>query len=427
MPPPKVRVVRDPVHKDISLNEDAVSVIDTLEFQRLRSISQLATTEYVFPSATHTRFAHSLGSFHLAERLVGQLCEDPSGMLSSDDARLVPLAALVHDLGHPPFSHMLESAEIYACARDHEEWGRMILTDPDTEIGQVLRNRVGEQGLDRVLEILDGSAEPAFLGEIVSSQMDVDRFDYTLRDSMFTGANMGGFDVLRCLRGITIGNNGRLVIRHKSIAAFESHLVSRHHMYHQVYFHKINLLTQAYARRALIRARALLLADSITTSASMRAMLLDSELSVSGYLRLTDATVMEAFREWVDASDEILSTYCQRLLSRRGFHKRLRVPNLDDETLEHSLPWLRSLLAEQGLDPEHDLLVERVAKDGYVPYKARGITVEDGLDLADHSPIAAAIAGKTRTIMAFVPNEVLEEAERTVQMVKADLHNNSKP
>jgi len=408
------RVIRDEIHKDILVPAHVARIIDTREMQRLRHVSQLGATEHAFPSATHQRFSHSIGAHHLANVALGHLSGQHPDKVNSDDAHLVSIAALVHDIGHPPMSHMMESPTIYATYRNHEEWGRMILSDSSTEINQVLIDGVGKAGLARLLSILDGTVDQPWMSEIVSSQMDVDRFDYTLRDSLFTGADIGQFDVHRCLRNLVITDSGRLAIRKKSVAAFESHLVSRFHMYHQVYFHKQNLLFQAYIRRALERARHLAETGELELSSPMASMLLDTCLDVQGYLRLVDSSVVEALNEWLNADDARLRQVAANILAREDIHSQVRIPDLSDDIMGRATPWVKGVLAEHGFDVEWDLIIEGVAKAGYVPAGSKGILVEDGRDLAEHSNIARSMEDGSTTLRMFVPQQVRDEVERIV-------------
>ena len=120
-------MIRDEVHRDILVPAKIAKLIDTKEFQRLRNIQQLATCHYVFPAATHTRFSHSLGAYHLAIVLCEHLLDVQPGVISDEDAELVAIAAMLHDVGHAPFSHLLETDKVFANYHDHEDWGRKIL------------------------------------------------------------------------------------------------------------------------------------------------------------------------------------------------------------------------------------------------------------------------------------------------------------
>ena len=183
----------------------------------------------MFPSATHNRFAHSLGAYHLAGRLLGALEEAHPGRIDPQDGELVQLAALLHDVGHPPFSHLLETPEVFATFRHHESWGREMLTSETTEVGAAVRNVLGTARFERLLALLDGAQEhdgvpiPRVLKEIVSSQLDVDRMDYLVRDQANTGAQIGGFDIDRVMRALRIAPEGEAsrqamgLARHRSL------------------------------------------------------------------------------------------------------------------------------------------------------------------------------------------------------------------
>jgi hypothetical protein len=267
------RYIRDAVHGDIILPDDISRIIDTRSFQRLRYIQQLATCHYAFPSATHSRFSHSIGVYHLATRLVADLNERYPERISEQDSRLVPIAALLHDIGHPPFSHMFETPEIFATYADHEEWGRKIILCEECDLSSVLHDLLGE-GIHRLLEIMEGSVGiPPFLHEIVSSQLDADRLDYLMRDQFVTGADVGGFDLERLMRAINISEDDHLVVSSESVSAVEAYLVTRWHMYQLVYFHKLTMLTSVYYVRALARARELHENGSLPLSLKMRDLL----------------------------------------------------------------------------------------------------------------------------------------------------------
>ena len=414
------RVIRDEIHRDILVPAHHAKIIDTPEFQRLRSIQQLSTCEYVFPAATHNRFAHSLGAYHLAGRFIHHLETAHPGIISDGDAELVQLAALLHDIGHPHYSHLLETPRVYATFASHESWGRRMLESNETAIGIVVEEVLGKQRLQRLFAIMDGSDEfegiaiPKFLKEIVSSQVDVDRMDYMIRDQANTGAQIGGFDSARVMRALRVGDDGGLFVKQWGLPAIEAYLVTRYHMYQQVYFHKVNMLTQNYLVNMLERARLLAQEGSLALTEELEQMLLNPELTALQYASLNDAHVKVALPRWARHDDAALSGYARRLLSRKDFHKSLRIDDLTIEMSEIILPRLREAIEEAGYNPELDVIQATIRKRGYLPY-VEGIVLEDGRDASEHSALIRSLAQPDERSMVFVPESIRDEMELKVR------------
>lgn len=237
------RLILDPIHDIISFEDNdcdrlLLALINTREFQRLRRIKQLGMSEMVFPGGNHSRFAHAIGVMHNARRFLDRIVKITGKEVEHRTAVLA--AALLYDLGHGPFSHAFEKIT----GEDHESRTVEIIVDADTEVNRVLRghNAALPELLRRFFETDPESAPgpiPAYLVQVISSQLDADRFDYLLRDSHATGAEYGRFDSRWIIQHLLIdeGKN-RLYLSKKAYIAAETYVFARYHMYRAVYFHK---------------------------------------------------------------------------------------------------------------------------------------------------------------------------------------------
>ena len=414
-------MIRDEIHRDIFVPAHIARLIDTREFQRLRNVQQLATCHYVFPAATHNRFSHSLGAYHLARVLCEHLSEVQPGIITDEDAELVSIAALLHDIGHPPFSHLLETDKVFATFHSHEYWGKLMLESKETEIGIAIREVLGEKRTARLFALYsgesehDGEAIAPFLKEIVSSQLDVDRMDYMIRDQANSGAQIGGFDSARVIRALRVGDNGHLYAKQWGLPAIEAYLVTRYHLYNQVYFHKVNQLTQEYLVRVLSRARELAQDGKLSLSESLQNMLCNEKLSVKEYVRLTDADINGVLMDWADNEDAVLSGYARRLVSRRDYHKSIRIGELTAEMSSVVIPKLLPIVEEAGFS-DADIITASIRKKGYMPY-SQGIVLEDGRDVVESSPLIQSLTLSSEQALIFIPEEVRDKCEKVAREV----------
>ncbi len=257
------KLFRDPVHNMIAFQRGAdpksedpadqgddllLELIDTTEMQRLRRIRQLGPAALVYPCAEHSRFSHALGVAYLTKRILRHLLKDQPDLINRRTIPLIKAAALLHDIGHGPYSHVFE--QIFADSDNHESWGWRMLTG-NTQVAQVLlryadRNGIQRDELYRQLGGIMGQYEPApdlRLGrQIISSQLDADRMDYLLRDAHFSGVSYGRFDLewlLRSLKARKVNKSWTLCVDiGKGPTALEDYISARDHMYRQVYDHK---------------------------------------------------------------------------------------------------------------------------------------------------------------------------------------------
>ncbi len=223
----RFEVIRDPLWNNIRLEPEALAVVDTPAVQRLRYVRQLGHAFLVYPGATHTRFEHSLGAYHLARRVLAQLDEIEGRRPDAADGLAVRIAALLHDIGHYPFSHALEEAGL---PRHEDLAARHLTTGP---LATVLE-RLGVPA-SRLLPLIQGTS-PSPLAGIVAGALDVDKLDYLSRDATMCGVPYGVIDVDRLLTSLTLVD-GRLALHAKGLAALESLLFAKYQMYRNVYWH----------------------------------------------------------------------------------------------------------------------------------------------------------------------------------------------
>ena len=244
------KVFRDPVHNYVHVDHQVIyDLINTKEFQRLRRIKQLGTSGYTFHGGEHSRFSHCLGAYEIARRITKIFNEKYQSNWDSHESLLTMTAALLHDLGHGAYSHTFERL----FDTNHEDITRQIITSPETEIHQVLV-QVSPDFPEKVASVINHTYPNKQVVQLISSQIDVDRMDYLLRDSFFTGASYGQFDLTRILRVICPVENG-IAFKRNGMHAVEDYVVSRYQMYMQVYFHPASRAMEVLLQNLLKRAK----------------------------------------------------------------------------------------------------------------------------------------------------------------------------
>jgi HD superfamily phosphohydrolase len=312
--------IRDPVHNFIELRGKEVQIVGTPLFQRLRGIRQLAMANMVYPGALHTRFDHTLGVFHVASLMCNQL------RLNADEEEIVRLAALLHDLGHGPFSHVSETPlkryanpDAIPQAQKKEKIHELItahLIENDPEIVHI----VGKETCKSVVKILaEGYGRPA-LRSIVSGPLDADKQDYLLRDTRFCGVEYGSFDIFQLHRSLVLEGPKdleELMVDEDGIHAVEQYVLAKYYLTKNVYRHKVRLITDQMLVRAIILGIEVDKIEELRRLYSFER----SEAFFNNYARWNDQRLLASFDSVAQPS-----TCCGKLLTRlerRHLHKRV--------------------------------------------------------------------------------------------------------
>ena len=279
--------IRDPIHGYIYASELERELIDTPELQRLRRIRQLAGCHLVYPGGQHSRFEHVIGCMFLAGK-VGTVLSDVSPEFSEFDLYKLRIAALLHDVGHGPFSHMFEEVMAEKSDFTHEDMTRRIVRE--TEIGDILAKYGFSRPAIADLAVGKSEKERPFMNDVIGGGLSVDIMDYLLRDSYFTGVEYGKVDVHRIINSFEVVNH-RLAISQAALFAFEAMMISRYEMFRAVYFHRT------------VRAAELMLIKSMTLADKVLHL---TDLSLSNYLSLTDEVTLNRIVTLDPGQDEDL-------------------------------------------------------------------------------------------------------------------------
>jgi HD superfamily phosphohydrolase len=337
----KFKIFNDPLYGFISVPEGLIfELIDNPWFQRLRRIQQLGLTNMVYSGANHTRFQHALGAFYLMQQAIDTL-SGKGVEISEEESEAAFIAILLHDIGHGPFSHTLEHCLL---SKVHHE-------TLSTQIMHALNNELGG-ALKMAISIYEGTYSKKFLHQLVSSQLDMDRMDYLMRDSFFTGVSEGVIGSDRIIKMLNVVDD-QLVVEAKGIYSIEKFLIARRLMYWQVYLHKTVVAAEFNLIRIIDRARELL-KDEIKINGSdpllffLKRKITISELktnpeALQNFLRLDDHDVLSAVKSWTNHSDYILRNLSINLINRRlnkiYIHRkpfsRNQIDELESKLLKH--------------------------------------------------------------------------------------------
>lgn len=340
------KVFKDPIHKYVHVKDQLIwDLIKTKEFQRLRRIKQLGTLYLAFHTAEHSRFGHSLGVYEIVRRMIDESFVGREAW-NNKDRPLALCAALLHDLGHGPFSHSFE--KIFNT--DHEAFTQEIITG-NTEVNEVL-SRVSETFPQEVADVINKTHKNKLVISMISSQIDADRMDYLQRDAYFTGVSYGTFDMERILR-LMRPSKDEVLIKESGMHAVENFIMSRYQMYWQIYFHPVSRGGEVLLNNCLKRVKQLYKEDyQFKMYPKEFIPFFEGTITIDQYVELDEVTVLFYLKKWIHEEDEILSDLARRFINRDLFKY---IP-FDGSII--TITELQDLFIEGGIDPEYYFVSE---------------------------------------------------------------------
>ena len=382
------KIINDPVFGFIKIRRGLLyDIVSHPLFQRLNRIAQLGLTSVVYPGARHTRFQHSIGALHLMSEAVKSLTE--KGIYIFDlEAEAVQAAILMHDIGHGPFSHVLENTLISGIS--HEDISLMMME-------QMNRDMKGQ--LNLAISIFKDEYPNKIFHQLISSQLDMDRLDYLRRDSFYTGVTEGNIGSARIIKMLNVADD-RLVVEAKGIYSVENYLTTRRLMYWQVYLHKTTVGYEKILVNALRRAKELAHEGHEVFAAPALAYFLQNDIdrewfdtheeALQMYAELDDSDIWSALKVWRHSDDKILATLASDLLDRHLF----KVEVTEEHPTEEHITFIRNQIADalgiSEADAHYLMSLTEIGKDMYNPEDdSIGILYKDGTvrDIAEASEI----------------------------------------
>lgn len=357
------KIINDPVFGFIKIPRGLLlNIVQHPLMQRLTRINQLGLASVVYPGARHSRFQHSIGAFHLMSEAIATLRQKGNFIFDSE-AEAVEAAILMHDIGHGPFSHVLEHTLINGIS--HEEISLLMME-------QINREMKGE--LNLALKIFKNEYPKKFLHQLISSQLDMDRLDYLRRDSFFTGVTEGNIGSARIIKMLDVVDDN-LVVNSKGLYSIENYLMSRRLMYWQVYLHKTTVSSEKVLVNALLRAKQLAReGKDVFATPCLRYFLYNDvdadtfktdEQAQRNYALLDDNDIWSSLKVWIDSGDKVLATLSADILNRNLFKVEISGEPIDGGRIEE----IKSALAEKfGIskdDARYLMSVDTIQKDMY--------------------------------------------------------------
>ena len=359
----KNKIINDPIYGFITVKDPLIyELIDHPYFQRLRRISQLGLTYLVYPGAYHTRFHHAIGAMHLMGRAIYTL-RQKGHEITPEEERGVLIAILLHDVGHGPFSHALEHTLIPGVS--HEALSLKIMEELNQEF---------DGALTLAIDIFTNNHPKAFLHQLISSQLDMDRLDYLRRDSFYSGVTEGSVNSERLLTMLNVKDD-QLVVDSKGIYSVEKFLVARRLMYWQVYMHKTVLSAEFMLVNILKRAKYLANQGVELTGTQALKHFLHADYTwndfeenpaiLKKFLELDDFDVMSGIKDWANHNDLILSDLSGRIINRNLLKIRLQETPFEEELAEKMAEGIRNQYGFSHGEERYMLIVDKVKNHAY--------------------------------------------------------------
>ncbi len=359
----EVKIINDPVFGFIKIPKGILyGIVEHPLFQRLNRINQLGLASVVYPGARHTRFQHSLGAFHLMSEAIQNL-QQKGQFIFDSEAEAVQAAILMHDIGHGPFSHVLENTLIHGIS--HEEISLMMMEEI---------NRSVNGQLNLAISIFKGEYPKNFLHQLISSQLDMDRLDYLRRDSFYTGVTEGNIGSARIIKMLNVIDDS-LVVEQKGIYSLENYLTTRRLMYWQVYLHRTCVAYEKVLVNMLKRAKELIRKGQQVFASPALLYFLENDIdaewfathpeALQNYSELDDSDIWSAMKAWKHHQDKILSTLATDMLDRKIF----KVEVLEEMPTEERLEELKRTIAQKMdiayEDAHYMMSLNTIQKDMY--------------------------------------------------------------
>lgn len=357
------KIINDPIFGFIKIPHGLLlNIVEHPLMQRLTRIKQLGLTSMVYPSAQHTRFQHSLGAFHLMSEAITSLTQKGIFIFDSE-AEAVEAAILMHDIGHGPFSHVLEHTLIKGIS--HEDISLLMME-------QINREMKGE--LNLALKIFKNEYPKKFLHQLISSQLDMDRLDYLRRDSFFTGVTEGNIGSARIIKMLDVVDDN-LVVNSKGLYSIENHLMSRRLMYWQVYLHKTTVSSEKVLVNALLRAKKLALeGENVFATPCLGYFLYNdidaekyrnSEEAQRNYAMLDDNDIWSSLKVWTGSKDKVLSILSSDILNRNLFKVEITGTPTEEGHINEVRTKLAARFGVSYEDAGYLMSVDTIQKDMY--------------------------------------------------------------